>query len=132
MANATNYLEDAVLDHVLGKGARDFTSPAALYVGLFTAVADPEAGTVTEVSGNGYVRSAVTLNTASGGDATNSGDITWAAATGGSWGTITHLGVYDAATNGNLMLVGSLTASKTVDVGDIFQISDTNLTVSLA
>ena len=132
MANATNYLEDAVLDHVLGKGARDFTSPAALYVGLFTAVAGPEAGTVTEVSGNGYVREAVTFNTASGGDATNNGDITWAAATGGSWGTITHLGVYDAATNGNLMLVGSLTASKTVDVGDIFQISDTNLTVSLA
>jgi hypothetical protein len=130
--SATNYLENEVLDHVLGKGTRDFTSPANLFIGLFTAVSDGEAGTVTEVSGNGYARTAVTFNTASGGSATNDGDITFPAASGGSFGTITHIGVYDASTAGTLIFYGSLSASKTVDDGDIFQISDTNLTISLA
>lgn len=130
MSNATNYLENEVLDHVLGEGTRDFTSPATLYIGLFTAVADAEAGTVTEVSGNNYSRAAVSFNAASGGSATNNGDVDFAAATG-SWGTITHVGVYDASSEGNLLLVGSLSASKSVTSGDIFRIADTNLTVSL-
>ena len=36
MSAASDYLELEVLDHVLGEGARDFASPAALYVALFT------------------------------------------------------------------------------------------------
>lgn len=129
--SASNYLENEVLDHVLQKGTADFTSPANLYIGLFTAVSDGEAGTVTEVSGNDYARTAVSFNTASGGSSTNNGDVTFPAANGGSWGTITHIGVYDASTAGNLLFYGALTASKSVDEGDIFQISDTNLTISL-
>ena len=129
--SATNYLELEILDHVLGKGTRDFTSPTTLAVGLFTAVADGEAGTVTEVSGNGYARTAVTFNTAASGSATNDGDITFGAANGGSFGTITHIGVFDATTGGNLLFYGALSASKQVDDGDIFQISDTNLSISL-
>lgn len=131
MSNATDYLENEVLDHVLGKGTRDFTSPANLYIGLFTAVADAETGSVTEVSGGSYARTAVTFNTASGGNATNNGDVDFPTATA-DWGTVTHIGIYDASTSGNLMLVGSLSASKSVTSGDIFRISDTNLTVSLA
>ena len=130
--SATNYLENEVLDHVLQKGTADFTSPTSLYIGLFTAVTDGEAGTVTEVSGNGYARTSVTFNTASGGSSTNNGDVTFPAASGGSWGTITHIGVYDASSAGNLLFYGALTASKAVDDGDIFQVSDTNLTISLA
>jgi len=129
--SATNYLENEVLDHVLGKGTRDFSSPTTLAIGLFTAVADGEASSVTEVSGNGYARTAVTFNTASGGSATNNGDVTFNAASGGSFGTITHIGVFDATSSGNLLFYGALSASKTVDDGDIFQISDTNLSISL-
>jgi hypothetical protein len=132
MSNATNFLENELLDHLLQKGTADYTSPANLYIGLFTAVADAEAGTVTEVSGNDYARTSVSFNTASGGSSTNDGDVTFPAANGGDWGTITHIGLYDASTSGNLLIVGSLSASKSVSDGDIFQISDTNLTISLA
>ena len=128
MSNATNALENGALDHILGNTA--LTQPTQMYVGLFTAVADPEAGTVTEVSGNGYARTAVNFNAASGGSATNNGDITFPAASGGDWGTITHIGIYNAVA-GTLWYVGSLSASKNVTDGDIFQISDTQLTVSL-
>ena len=129
--SATNFLEDEILDHILGEGVRNFTPSTTLYIGLFTAVADGEAGSVTEVSGNGYARTAVTFNAASSSACTNSGDVTFPAASGGAWGTITHIGVYSAATTGDLYFVGSLSASKTVDDGDIFQISDTNLSISM-
>ena len=132
MSAATNYLENEVLDHILGEGARDFTSPSTLFIGLFTAVADGEAGTVTEVSGNAYAREAVNFNAASGGSATNDGAVTFTTASGGNWGTITHAGVYDASSGGNLLFYGALSVSKTVTDGDTFQIADEQLTISLA
>ena len=50
MSAASNYLEDEVLDHVLGKGTRDFTSPSTLFLALFSGTASDvlaalEAGT---------------------------------------------------------------------------------------
>lgn len=131
MSAASNYLENEVLDHVLGKGTRDFTSPANLYISLYTT--DPgEDDSGTEVSGTNYARTAVTFNTASGGSATNNGDVTFPAAGSGGWGTVSHIGVHDASSAGNLLFYGALTASRTVSESDIFQISDTNLTISLA
>lgn len=132
MSNATNYLENEVLDHVLGKGTRDFTSPANLFVGLLTAVSDGEAGTWTEVSGTNYARTAVTFGAASGGSAANSADVEFPAAGSGGWGTITHIAIFDASTSGNPLFYGSLSASKQVDEADIFTIVTGNLTVSLA
>lgn len=132
MSAATNYLENEVLDHILGEGARDFTSPAALYVGLFTAVTDGEAGSVTEVSGNSYARTGVNFNAASGGSADNNGAVTFPTASGGNWGVITHAGIYDASSGGNLLFYGALSVSKTVTDGDTFQIADQQLTISLA
>lgn len=133
MSNAaTNYLEDEVLDHVLGEGTRDFTSPANLYIALFTAVSDGEAGTVTEVSGTNYARTAVSFDAASGGSASNTADVTFPAAGAGGFGTVTHIGIYDASSAGNLMFYGSLAASKSVSESDIFQITAGNLTVSLS
>lgn len=131
MSAASDYLENEVLDHVLGKGTRDFTSPTALYISLYTS--DPgETDTGTEVSGTSYARTAVSFNAASSGSATNNGDVTFPAAGSGGWGTVSHIGVHDASSAGNLLFYGALTASKSVDEGDIFQISDTQLTISLA
>lgn len=132
MSNATNYLENEVLDHVLGKGTRDFTSPANLFVGLLTAVSDGEAGTWTEVSGTNYARTAVTFGAASGGTATNSGDVEFPAAGSGGWGTVTHIAIFDASTSGNPLFYGSLSASRQVDEADIFTIVAGNLSISLA
>ena len=125
--NATNYAELEILDHVLGEGARNYT-PGTLTVGLFTAVADQEAGTVTEVSGNGYARTAVDFGAASAGSASNSGAVTFPTASGGDWGTITHAGIHDGT---DWLFIGALTVSKTVTDGDTFQISTGQLTVSL-
>jgi hypothetical protein len=132
MSAASDYLENEVLDHVLGKGTRDFTSPANLYVGLWTADDGLEGGTVTsEVSGGSYAREAVTFGAASSGAASNSGTITFTTATG-NWGTVTHVAIMDASSGGNVLFHGAVTTSKTIESGDTFQISTGNLSISLA
>jgi len=128
MANFSNYLEDALINATLRNTS--YTSPTTVYVGLFTT--DPtDAGTGTEVAGGSYARTAVTFGAPSNGVATNNADVTFPTATG-TWGTVTHVGIHDASTTGNLLYHSSLTASKTIGTGDIFKITSGNLSVTLA
>jgi len=116
MSDMSNYLEDALVNHVFRATA--LSSPATVYVALFTAVSDAEAGTGTEVTGGSYARTAATFGAPSNGASTNSGAVTFPTATG-SWGTVTHFGVFDAASSGNaLTALKALTASKVVGSGD--------------
>ena len=140
MSQASDYLENKLLDHTLRNTA--FTSPTAVYVGLFlsttdaaTTVANLEAGTLTdEVSGNGYARVQATFGAAhaTNGSITTSGNVTFAAANGGDFGTITHIAILDQFTGGNVLFYGALTTSKQIQDGDTFQITTGNLTVTLA
>ena len=122
----TNYLETEILDHVFGGNA--YTAPATLYVGLYTA-APGEAGGGTELSGSGYARQ-TTAFTVSGSTASNSANIEFPAATG-NWGTVTHAGIFDASTGGNLIAYATLTSSKVVETGDILRFSASQLQVTL-
>lgn len=141
MSAASNYLENEVLDHVLGKGTRDFTSPANIYLALFVntsgnAATNLEAGTLTDevsTSGTAYARQAVTFAAASSGSAATSATVTFPTATA-NFGTITHVAIMDGDTEGagNVLFWGAVTTSKTIETGDTFQVSSGNLTVSLA
>ena len=127
MAEMSNYLENAMINAVLRNTT--YTSPATVYVALFTT--DPtDANTGTEVSGNAYQRTAVTFGAPSNGVSTNSGAVTFPTATG-SWGTVTHIGIMDASTSGNLLFHTPLDTAKTITSGDIFTISTGNLSVTL-
>lgn len=122
----TNDLETRVLQWALTNGSP--TRPTAWYIGLFTA-APGEAGGGTEVSGGSYVRKAVTF-TVSGNLATNSAAVEWPTATA-TWGTITHVAVFDALTTGNMLVYASLTSSKTIASGDVLRIPAGDLDVTL-
>jgi hypothetical protein len=127
MAEFSNYLENKILDHVLKNIS--YTSPTTAYVGLFTS--DPtDAGTGTEVSGGSYARQVLSVTTASAGIVTSSGDVTFPQATA-TWGTISHIGILDALTSGNLLMHTALTTSKVIETGDILKVSSGNLTVTL-
>lgn len=103
--------------------------PAAVYIGLNTsATGDDNSG--TQVSGGSYTRMAVTFSAAVSGSTSNSATVTFPTATA-SWGTVTHFGIYDASSGGNLLYWGALTVSKTVDNGDVFTFPSGNLTVTL-
>lgn len=126
MSAMSDYLENEILDHILATGS--YTAPTAVYVGLSTAsFADDNSG--TELSGSGYARVAATFSAASSGTTSNSGAIEFPAATG-SWGTVSHFGIFDASTTGNLLIHGAFTASKVIASGDILKISAGDLDVS--
>ena len=128
MSEMSNYLETALVNATLRNTS--YTSPATVYAALFTT--DPtDAGSGTEVSGGAYARTAITFGSPSNGVTTNSADVTFPTCTA-AWGTVTHMGIYDASTSGNLLYHTPLDASKTVDSGDIFKISSGNLSVTLA
>jgi hypothetical protein len=123
----TNYLENKVMAYVWTGTA--FSSPSgSLYVGLFTA-APGEGGGGTEVSGNGYSRKQATMTT-SGNASTNSGAVEFDTATG-TWGTITHVAIFDASTSGNMLAYAALTSAKTIASGDVFRIPSGDLDITL-
>ena len=125
--NISNYAELKILDHSLGVAS--WTMPATVYIALYTS--DPtDADSGAEVSGGAYARQAAAFDAAAAGATQNAADITFPEATA-SWGTITHIGIRDALTAGNLIWHGALTASKAIGIGDQFKIKDGELDVSL-
>lgn len=127
MAELSNYLENKLLDHVLRN--QSFTSPTTVYVGLYTS--DPGDGnTGTEVTGGSYARQILNVTTATGGIVTSSADVTFPQATA-QWGTISHIGLLDALSSGNLLMHTPLTTSRVVEVGDVLKIATGSLTASL-
>jgi hypothetical protein len=67
----------------------------------------------------------------SNGVSTNSSDVEFDQATA-NWGTVTHFGILDASTSGNLLYHGALTASKVIDDGDVFKFASAAVSVTLA
>jgi hypothetical protein len=128
MAEMSNYLENALINGTL-RGTT-YTAPTTVYLALYTS--DPtDADTGTEVSGTSYARQSVTFGSPSNGATTNSAAIEFPQA-GGSWGTVTHVGIRDASTAGNLLYHTALDASKTIATGDVFRIASGSLSVTLA
>lgn len=122
----SNYLENKLVDHTLGTTA--YTKPTNVYLALYTS--DPtDANTGTEVSGSGYARQLITWNAASSGSSTNNTAETFSAS-GGSWGTVTHIGIFDALTGGNLLLYANLTTSRPVNDGDSLLFAVGSITVT--
>jgi len=131
MSAASDYLENKVLDHFLGTAST--SAPATVYLALFTT--DPtDAGSGTEVStsGTNYARQSIAFSSASSGTTSNSADVEFSQATGSGFGTVTHFGIFDASTAGNLLFHGSLTDSKTIAAGDVFKVASGNLSITVA
>ena len=122
MAGMSDYLENEILDHILS-GAT-YTPPAKVYLALYTATPS-DAGGGTEVTGGDYARLEITNNAtnwpaASSGSKSNGVAFTFPTATA-DWGTVTHFGIHDDPTGGNLLYWAQLSASKAIDSGDTAQ-----------
>jgi hypothetical protein len=106
----------------------------ANYLALFTT--NPTwQGTGTEASGGGYARKAITFNAATevsnARQVINSADIDFGTMSA-NIGTITHWGIYDAASGGNLLWYGVFTLSKAVETGDAVEIKAGEIKISLS
>lgn len=118
--SATNYLEQKIGDHLFRTAV--FAKPAELWVGLFTALPDEAGENGVEVDGNNYSRVQ-----------NDPGDANWYRSTEGEnkywnskplefpvqsapWGEIIGVGLFDAATGGNLLIAALLDTPRTVDM----------------
>lgn len=140
MAHMSDFLENKLLDWLLrgqaigitGASAAAGTGPANVYVGLFTANPS-DTGGGTEVSGGSYARVTVASSLANWAGTQSAGSSTASSGTGGTtsnnnaitfptpsanWGVVTGIGIFDAASAGNLLLWAPLTVNKTINNGD--------------
>lgn len=122
----SNYLEDAVLNHVFGGSS--YSAPGTLYVALYT-VAPSDTGGGTEVSGGSYARQTGAFSVSSG-TASNSSAIEYPTATA-DYGTVVAMGIFDASTSGNLLAYGTLTTNKNVSTGDVLRFNASAIDITL-
>lgn len=113
-------LVDAVANAVLDRLLGDSSGPigATAFIGLLLTVPNNDGTGVVEPSGNNYARVSVTNNSTQWPAAVarvkqHANDITFNAATG-TWGTVTHVGVFDALSGGNLRIFDALTVARLI------------------
>ena len=120
MADLSTYAADALRD-LLFRTAAGLSKPAVLYVSLHAG--DPGLTGANEVAVGSYGRvqrnpgDANWTDEAAPGTTKNVADITFPAPTA-NWGSITHAGIWDAATVGNFIARAPLAVAKTVNNGD--------------
>lgn len=120
MGGFTQAVRKALLDHYFGEST--LTAPT-IHVGLSTTTPTDTGTNVTEPSGNNYARvqtAASDWNAATSADPNlvdNANAITFGQASG-SWGTVTHAVLFDAATTGNVLGWGALSPSKAIAASD--------------
>jgi len=113
----SDYWENTILDHIFGKAA--YTAPAHIYVAA--SLADPgESGTgLTEPSDGNYIRvetDPADWSTAVDGQIENAAAIVFSTPTA-DWGVITHVALFDAATDGNFLARGELPTVQNIYFG---------------
>jgi len=131
VAALSQYAEHSVIN-ALVRGV-DLTAPVACWLALYTT--NPSALDLgTEVSfsgGSNYARQPITFGAPSGGASANTSDITFPTANT-SWGNLTHAGIRDAATGGNLLFYGSLVTPRFINIGDVIKFLVGNVTVTVS
>jgi hypothetical protein len=145
MSAMSDYLENKLVDHVFR--GQSYSLPV-LYVGLLTA-APSDVGGGTEVSGGSYARvkaaagasQALTdwkstqndslASTGTGGNTTNTNAVNFPTPSA-TWGTVTHFGIYDALSGGNLLFWGTLTIAKTINQSDTVTFPAGSLSITFA
>ncbi len=144
MSAMSDYLENKLIDQLFRGQAAPTTT--TLYVGLLTA-APSDTGGGTEVSGGSYARVSVgsslanwagtqsagstVASSGTGGQTSNNAAITFPTPSAG-WGTVTHFGIYDAASGGNLLFWGALTIAKTINQADTVTFPAASLSITFA
>jgi len=124
---ASDQLENSIITRLIDGNSYLMSPDATYYASLHTA--DPGDTGINELTTtNGYARKSYTTsggwNAAASGSTSNSGSITFAAASGGDWAQATHFGLWNHATNtaaANFILYGTLTSPITCTDGDAVQ-----------
>lgn len=134
MSAFSNYLEDTLFNSTLRGGT--YTG-GGVYVALFTA--DPtDAGSGAEVNDSGYVRQRAHTTVASdgftapaNGSGSNTRNLIFPAVVDAQV-TVSHWGIFDAQSAGNLLYHAPMLNPKSLDPTDVLSFPIGSLTVTLA
>lgn len=131
MSAFSDHVENAVIDVFLRQGSYTGSAP---FVALFRAnpTDDTTTALANEANYTGYARQAVTFTASSNGVTQNTAQLDFPANGSGVSATITHVGVFDAATSGNLLFHAPLTTSKTLQPGDVLSFAASALQITVA
>lgn len=114
MNHMTTYLKNKVLT--------DNIRTAPVYVALFNGE--------LEVEQTSYARQLATFVLPESGQTSNSADILFPIA-GENWGSITHIGIFNALTGGNMLFYCPAEFAKTIDISSQYKIPKNYLIVRL-
>jgi len=92
-------------------------APAGPWLALHTA--DPGLTGAAEVTGGSYARQLASFGPVANGAVVNAEDVDFA---GMPAGTLTHVGVWDALAEGNLLYTAEMAVSKRTNEGDTFRL----------
>ena len=133
MSNLTDYAEQKLNDHILG--ITSYTKPTATYASLHTASPTDTGSHSNELTAAGYGRVSITSSMnatdSTSGLSDNASAIEIGPVTEDA-GTVTHAGLDDASTSGNMLLWVQNTASRTLLDGDSFRWAAGQLSVTFA
>ena len=110
-----------------------WTPPAQVYIALFSypEVADLTASVFTnELSAGAYSRKEVLLGPASSRITTNTSNVSFDIATE-DWPDVTHFGIVDASSSGNMLLWGELPFPVDIIAGQVFNFPVSNIGVEI-
>ena len=107
--------------------AQAVTRPTAWYVALFSA-APGDSGGGTELNTGGYARAQASWNVVNN-QGSNTAELAFPSSA--DWPQITHVGVFDAPTGGNLMWHGALGAPRDPSSGDTIRFAAGQLVLEL-
>ena len=127
----SDYLEEQLSSFLFRSNSTNFVTPDSLYLALYTSdPTDADIGDEVTTTGTGYERQLLSIGSDINGVSTNNIQVDFAEANI-SWGDVTHIGVRDELTAGNLLLHASLIKSLFVESGDTFSITIGNLRLTL-
>lgn len=113
MAGLTHNGENLVINELFRK--KNF------YIGLLKADPKDDTSNLQEVEETSYQRQEITFETPNKGETYNKNEIVFPIATE-NWGWITHIGLFDSLTGGELIAYSGLDYKKEIRAADIYKI----------
>jgi hypothetical protein len=123
----SNYLANQLANATVRNTS--YTSPASVYAALYS-VAPTASTSGTELTGNGYARQLTTFNAPSSGTASSNVAVTFGAASGNNWPTVTAIAIVDASTSGNILYFNTI-PNRNVLIGDSLTIDSGQLSITI-
>lgn len=130
MSKFSDYLENKIVNFWLRGNPEGVVAPAGVYLALYKS--DPtDANTGTECAATGdYARQQVTFSAPVDGVTSNTALVQFPIASL-SWGTVTHIGIFDAPSGGNLLFHGAISPTQTINAGGRIEFPAGSIQISI-